>query len=197
MPHLAAQPTLVLANGMAVGFAMGVAPSGETPWGGVARIGVGVVVAVVVITVAPHACVSPRLPFGPSHCPCIDGAVSVSVPPGRRSLLLRTLAAAFPGRLFNLLDMLEWNASYGFLNCKRHLSLFETDAEHHFKSKECIDSTELWKYNSNESSNDGDLHYPVTLPGAGKYDLVTFSQTLEHIYDPVRHTTRSCPTMAA
>lgn len=93
--------------------------------------------------------------------------------------------AAFPGRLFNLLDMLEWNASYGFLNCKRHLSLFATDAEHQFKSKECIDSTELWMYNNNEKSNDGDLHYPVTLPGAGKYDLVTFSQTLEHIYDPV------------
>ena len=95
--------------------------------------------------------------------------------------------------------MLEWNASYGFLNCKRHLSLFTTDAEHQFKSKECIDSTELWMYNKAEKSNDGDLHYPVTLPGAGKYDLVTFSQTLEHIYDPVRTRPKktkkqSCPT---
>ena len=87
----------------------------------------------------------------------------------------------FPSRVFSLLDMLDWNKTHGFLSCDRALFLFDNDVEQELvRSRNPIDF-----YVFNSSDNTADLHFPITASHVGKYDLVIFSQTLEHLYDPV------------
>lgn len=94
--------------------------------------------------------------------------------------------ARFPCRLFTLIDLVEWNATYGFLNCDRLLALYPKDPEIEFTRVALgIDD---YVYGDKAHAADphwGDLHFPVTAPHTGAYDLVLFAQTLEHLYDPV------------
>lgn len=99
----------------------------------------------------------------------------------------------FPGRVFSVLDLVEWNQTFGFLDCKQALAMSLTDVELGLLTPTCSDSVDQWIYPISSTpdratalaEHRGDLHYPITLPNAGKYDFVVFGQTLEHLYDPV------------
>lgn len=86
----------------------------------------------------------------------------------------------FPGRLFALLDMVQWNKTYGFLNCKKALVLNEDPENEYVKATAGL---QMYVYQGKPPY--GDLHFPVMESTPGGYDLVLFGQTLEHLYDPV------------
>ena len=53
-------------------------------------------------------------------------------------------------------------------------------------TRQCQDSSTQYVYGDRENEDHwGDIHFPIKATGAGTFDLVTFSQTLEHLYDPV------------
>lgn len=87
-----------------------------------------------------------------------------------------------PCRLFAVLDMVEWNKTYGFLNCRKLLAL-NNDPENQFVN--ATEGTQLYIFNKSEGSHWGDIHYPIEASTPGGYDLVLFGQTFEHLYDPV------------
>eukprot|EP00040_Diaphanoeca_grandis_P009058 m.47441 g.47441 ORF g.47441 m.47441 type:complete len:319 (-) comp20493_c0_seq1:32-988(-) len=102
----------------------------------------------------------------------------------------------FPGRIFSVLDLVEWNQTFGFLDCKQGLAMSLTDVELQLLTPTCNMRVDQWIYPVRSALSEsnffkemtehrGDLHYPITLPNAGKYDFVVFGQTLEHLYDPV------------
>lgn len=98
------------------------------------------------------------------------------------------------GRVFAAIDLYDWNATWGFLDCTRYLSLYRVDVEKKFLSPRCRESTVTYAYGDKENEGHwGDLHYPISVDAGGteggtgteKFDLITFGQTLEHLYDPV------------
>ena len=104
--------------------------------------------------------------------------------------------ARLPCRLHTLLDLVAWNRTYGFLSTDYLLAPYPTDPEVRFSRYAHIDTFVYDKQaGTSESSKPegwGDLHLPLErfagkrgLPGFGRYGLVLFAQTLEHLYDPV------------
>ena len=97
--------------------------------------------------------------------------------------------ASFPGRLFAMIDFLEWNKTYGFLASEKILAPFPTDPEvriiRNGNPSVLLDSYVYGKMGPNDEKHWGDLHYPIATKHAGDYDLIVFSQTLEHLYNPL------------
>lgn len=87
----------------------------------------------------------------------------------------------FPGRLFALLDLIDWNDELGFLNCTKALVL-NKDVENQLVNAK--DGLQLYVFQGSKPPY-GDLHYKVMESYPGGYDLVLFGQTFEHLYDPV------------
>lgn len=84
--------------------------------------------------------------------------------------------ARFPGRLFSMLDFVEWGERFGYRQCNS-LLILHPDPELQLVSSKCRRSATV------RSFVDGyDLHKPLQTSG---HDLAFFFQTLEHLYDPV------------
>lgn len=98
--------------------------------------------------------------------------------------------ARFPCRLFTLIDWAEWGVEFGvFRSGRRLLALFPSDPEIKFLHPGTVVETFVFG-EKGRPKYWGDIHHPLStfsqeLPGLGAYDLVLFSQTLEHLYDPV------------
>ena len=85
--------------------------------------------------------------------------------------------ARFPGRLFSMLDFVQWGEVYGYRDCESLLVMHQ-DPELLLVTKRCRSSAVM------RSFRDGyDLHEPLRTGG---HDLAFLFQTLEHLYDPVR-----------
>lgn len=100
--------------------------------------------------------------------------------------------ARFPCRLYTLLDLVAWNETYGFLAADYLLTLYPTDPEVQLSHATHNDTFVFAGKHVVRPRDWGDLHVPLEtfagsrgLPGFGRYDLVLFAQTLEHLYDPV------------
>ena len=80
--------------------------------------------------------------------------------------------ARFPGRLFSMLDFVEWGETFGYRHCTSLLVL-HPDPELQLVSSQCRRSATV------RSFNDGyDLHKPLQTSG---HDLAFFFQTLEFL----------------
>jgi hypothetical protein len=80
----------------------------------------------------------------------------------------------FVGRVFALIDLVEWNATYGFLASKNLLTL-NKDPELTLATPTVSGAIDFYVYGDAKHHKDvphwGDLHYPISLPRAGTYDV--------------------------
>jgi hypothetical protein len=80
----------------------------------------------------------------------------------------------FVGRVFALIDLVEWNATYGFLASKNLLTL-NKDPELTLATPTVSGAIDFYVYSDAKHHKEvphwGDLHYPISLPRAGTYDV--------------------------
>ena len=69
--------------------------------------------------------------------------------------------------------MVEWNQTYGFLNCRKALAL-NKDVENQYVHAR--DGIQLYIYKAGEPDHWGDIHWPVVPIDPLGYDLVLFGQ---------------------
>lgn len=95
--------------------------------------------------------------------------------------------AKFPDRLFAMIDMVEWNLHFNFLDSTTVLALFPDPELFFLTNKSGNLSVTYYIYGQRKEGfpHFGDLHYPIQgVPNIGEFDLILFAQTLEHLYDP-------------
>uniref|UniRef100_A0A6U6GYX8 Methyltransferase type 11 domain-containing protein n=1 Tax=Odontella aurita TaxID=265563 RepID=A0A6U6GYX8_9STRA len=87
------------------------------------------------------------------------------------------------GRIWTVLDFREWAAKYNLTEPDHLLSTSLGDPELEYLRPRNV--TE-YVHRKDGMPNDGDLHYiPEEVNPSRDFDLVVFSQTMEHLYDPL------------